>query len=101
MEIDWEKFRQVVEEKIDSKLVSITSKLDEQDKLISDLTNTIKSLIESTKPKANKLNLKSMAKPVVKEVAKKKESIESGEEKPAELTKDNSEENKDSPTEEA
>jgi hypothetical protein len=101
METDWERFRQVVEEKIDAKLVSITSKLDEQDKLISDLTNTLQSLIESTKPKANKLNLKSMAKPVVKEVAKKKECIESGEEKPAELTKDNSEENKDSATEEA
>ncbi|OMJ90531.1 hypothetical protein SteCoe_7121 [Stentor coeruleus] len=101
METDWEKFKQVVDEKIDSKLVSITSKLDEQDKLISDLTNTLQLLIESTKPKAYQPILKSIKKPVVKEVTKKKECIENCEEKPAELTKDNSVESKDPVNEEA
>ena len=103
MEIDWERFKQVVDEKLENRLKSITSKLDEQDKLISDLTNTLQSLIDLAKPKANKLNLKPLSKPgpVRKENAKKLESEGSCEDKPAELTKDNSEEHKELNAEES
>jgi hypothetical protein len=97
MESDWDKFSKVMNEKIDNKLFTIEQQLDYQQELIGGLSKTISKLVEVLQNKSgNNIDLKLLSKRSSDATSSKGKNLdESEEDKPGEITKDDSEEPKE------